>query len=72
MTSVTVRISEEEKRELLRYGKLSDSVREGLKLFVSRRKSEELLRKLEALQTRNQVKTSTMTDLRLIKEDRRR
>ncbi len=72
MTIVSVRISEREKKELLKYGKLSESLREGLRLYLNQRKSEKLLRELKALQARNSVKTSTKTDTRLIKEDRTR
>jgi hypothetical protein len=72
MTTVSVRISEEEKKELLRYGRLSDSVRKGLRLYLREKKSEEVLRRLEKLQAENPVKTSVTTDLRQIREDRRR
>ncbi len=72
MTTVSVRISDEEKEELLKYGSLSKSLREGLKLYLGKRKSERLIRRLEALQSKNHVKTSTATDLKLIKLDRNR
>jgi len=72
MTTVSVRISEEERRELLKYGNLSESLREGLKLYLGKKKSEKLIRRLEALQSLNPVKTSTATDLKLISQDRNR
>jgi Arc/MetJ-type ribon-helix-helix transcriptional regulator len=72
MTTISVRISEEERRELLKYGNLSESLREGLKLYLGRKKSEKLIRRLEALQSSNPVRTSTAMDLKLIRQDRNR
>lgn len=72
MAKVTVRISDEERRELLKYGNLSESLREGLKLCLGMKKSEKLIRRLEALQSSNPVKTSPATDLKLIRQDRKR
>jgi len=72
MTTVSMRLSEEERRELLKYGNLSESLREGLKLYLGRKKSEKLIRRLEALQSSNPVKTSTAVDLKLIRQDRNR
>ncbi len=72
MTTVSVRISDEEKKELLKYGNLSESLREGLKLYLRKRKSEKLIRRLEVLQATNPIKTSTATDLKLVKQDRNR
>ena len=69
---VSVRISEEEKCQLVKYGRLSDTLREGMKLYLSRKKSEELLRKLGELQAKNQIKTSTLAEVKLILEDRNR
>jgi hypothetical protein len=72
MTMVSVRISEEEKCQLMKYGKLSDTLREGMRLYLSLKKSEELLRKLGELQAKNPIKTSTLAEVKLILEDRRR
>jgi hypothetical protein len=72
MRTVSVRISEEEKRELQKYGKLSDTLRQGMKLYLSKKKSEELFSKLEKLQAENPIKTSTEEEVRLIREDRSR
>ena len=49
MKTVCVRISEEEKRQLKKYGRLSDSLREGMKLYLNKKKSDELLCKLEKM-----------------------
>jgi hypothetical protein len=72
MKTVSVRISEEEKCQLIKYGKLSDTLREGMKLYLSQKKSEELLRKLGELQAKNTIKTSTVAEVKLILEDRNR
>lgn len=72
MTTVCVRITEKEKKELLKYGNLSDTVRDALKLYLNSKKSDELLRKLADLQAKNPVKMSTEEIVRLIREDRNR
>jgi hypothetical protein len=72
MKTVSVRISEEEKRQLKKFGNLSDTLREGMKLYLSKKKSEELFCKLEKLQSESQVKTSTEEEVKLIREDRKR
>jgi uncharacterized protein YlbG (UPF0298 family) len=72
MKTVSVRISEEEKRQLKKYGKLSDTLREGMKLYLNKKKSDELLRKLEKLQSESQIKTSIEEEVKLIREDRER
>jgi hypothetical protein len=72
MNTVSVRISEEEKRQLQKYGKLSDTLRQGMKLYLNKKKSEELFSKLEKLQAENPIKTSTEEEVRLIREDRNR
>ena len=72
MKTVSVRISEEEKRQLKKYGKLSDTLREGMKLYLNKKKSDELLCKLEKLQSESQIKTSIEEEVKLIREDRKR
>jgi hypothetical protein len=72
MSTDCVRISEEEKRELKKYGSLSCTLREAMKLYLDTKKSEELLCKLEELQKKNLIKTSTEAEVKLILEDRKR
>jgi len=72
MKTISVRISEEEKRQLKKYGKLSDTLREGMKLYLSKKKSDELLCKLEKLQSESRIKTSIEEEVKLIREDRKR
>jgi len=72
MPTITVRVSDEEKKRLLKHGALSKSVREALELYLSVRKSDELIGKLEKLQRSNRIRTTTAEEVRLINEDRRR
>ena len=43
---ICVRISDEEKRQLQKYGKFSDTIRAAMKLYLNTKKSDELLQKL--------------------------
>lgn len=70
MPTISVRISDKEKRELQRYGTLSDSVRDALALYLNTKKSDELLRRLGELQKKNPITTTTLEEVRLIKEER--
>jgi Arc/MetJ-type ribon-helix-helix transcriptional regulator len=72
MPVITVRISDEEKRQLRRRGRISDVIREAIRFYINSRKREKALRKLEELQERYKVKTTVVEDLKLIKEDRAR
>ncbi len=72
MPTISVRISEKEKKELVQYGSLSNSIREALRLYLDSKKSRQLLRKLEELQRKNPVKTTKLQEVRLIKGDRNR
>jgi uncharacterized protein YlbG (UPF0298 family) len=72
MSTVCVRISEEEKRELLKYGSLSSTVRDAVKLYLNTKKYEEVLAKLKELQAKNPIKTTTVEEVRMIREDRNR
>lgn len=72
MPTISVRISEKEKKELAQYGSLSNSIREALRLYLDSKRSRQLLRKLEELQRKNPVKTTKLQEVRLIKEDRNR
>ncbi len=72
MKTVCVRISEEEKRQLQKYGKLSNTLREAMNLYLNKKKSDQLLRKLADLQAKNPIKTAPEEIVRLIREDRNR
>jgi hypothetical protein len=72
MPTITVRISDEEKRRLLEYGPLSKSVREALKLYLNSTRSQELIEKLEKLQKKNAIRTTPAEEVRMIDQDRGR
>ncbi len=72
MRTISVRISDEEKKALVEYGPLSGAVREGVRLYLQARRTGKVLAKLRALQAKDQAKTTTLGELRLIREDRNR
>jgi Arc/MetJ-type ribon-helix-helix transcriptional regulator len=72
MPTISVRISEEQKRALLRYGPLSSSIRDAIRLYLDTKRSEQLLRKLQELQRGSRVQTTSVEDAKLITEDRTR
>lgn len=72
MPTISIRISEEEKRQLQKYGRLSDSVRKALKLYIDSKETQRLIAKLDELQHKNPVTTSPEEIVRMIKEDRAR
>jgi hypothetical protein len=72
MPTITVRISDEEKKGLLKRGKLSKSVREALELYLNTAKSRDLIAKLEELQRKNPIRTTPAEEARMINEDRKR
>ncbi|MCL5785292.1 MAG: hypothetical protein M1151_01305 [Candidatus Thermoplasmatota archaeon] len=72
MPIVSVRLNDDDKRRLESYGPISQVVREGLKLFLNSKKRVEALSKLDKLQHQNVIKTKSIEDLKLIREDRSR
>jgi Arc/MetJ-type ribon-helix-helix transcriptional regulator len=72
MPTISVRISNEEKKELDEYGPISNAVREGVKLYLQSKKTSKALAKLRALQAKDHAKTTTLEELKLIREDRNR
>ena len=72
MPTVSVRLSEDEKRRLARYGRLSDSIREAVRLYLNSKDSEKVFAKLRELQRANKVTTTPEEIVRMIREDRTR
>lgn len=72
MPTISVRISNEERKELSEYGPLSDAVREGVRLYLQSKKTNKTLAKLRTLQAKDRAKTTTLEELKLIREDRGR
>jgi Arc/MetJ-type ribon-helix-helix transcriptional regulator len=72
MTStITVRLSEKEKKELAKHGKISDVVRDALNLYLRERNSARIIGRLRELQ-KSTVRTTIQEDIRLIRADRDR
>ena len=70
MPTISVRISEEDRKRLLRYGPLSETIRQALELFEKDRKRREWMTRLDQLQKENPVKLDPDEIVRLLKEDR--
>ncbi|CDI06302.1 hypothetical protein [Candidatus Nitrosotenuis uzonensis] len=69
MATINVRLSDEEKSTLEKYGKISDVVREAIRLYVNNKKSVETLKKLKEYQKKNRV-TTTEEIVAMIRADR--
>ena len=72
MPTISVRISEAQKKALLKYGPLSSSIRDALRLYLDSKRSDQLLRTLQDMQREGRVRTTSVEDARLIGEDRGR
>jgi len=73
MTStVTVRLSEKGRRQLLKHGKIFDVLREALRLYLREKSSRRIISRLKKLQSSKIVRTTIEGDLRLIRADRER
>jgi len=72
MTStISVRLSEKERKELAKHGKISDVVRDALSLYLREKSSRRIITRLKELQ-KFPVRSTIQEDLRLIKSDRDR
>ncbi len=72
MTStITVRLSDKERKELARHGKISDVVRDALSLYLREKNSRRIISRLRELQ-KTPVRSTIQEDLRLIRADRDR
>jgi len=73
MTStITVRLSEKERRELQKHGRISEIVREAIRLYLRNRASRRVVSRLKELQKTEFTRTTIEDDLRLIRTDRER
>jgi Arc/MetJ-type ribon-helix-helix transcriptional regulator len=70
--TITVRLTEKERRELQRHGKISEVTREALRLYLRTRKSKQLISRLRDLQKTTKLRTTIQDDLQLIRADRQR
>ena len=67
---ITVRLTEDEKKELESYGKISDIVRDALRLYIKKRKTDQLFKELEEFQKKHRIKISRDEIVSMIREDR--
>jgi hypothetical protein len=73
MTStISVRLSEKERRQLEKHGKISDVVREALRIYLRRKGSERIIWRLKELQRTKPLGSAVQDDLRNIRADRER
>lgn len=70
MAAINVRLTEKEKAALEKYGKISDLVRDAIRMYVNNRKTTEALRKLKEYQKKNQVTTTSEEIVAMLREDR--
>lgn len=70
MITISVRLTEKDKVELEKYGKISDLVRDAIRMYINNKRSQETLRKLKEYQKKNQVTTTTEEIIAMLKEDR--
>lgn len=70
MTVITVRLSEKEKAALEKYGKISDVVRDAIRLYINDKKAREAIEELKEIQRKCPVNTTTEEIVKLIREDR--
>jgi hypothetical protein len=73
MPTITVRVSQKQKSELLKFGKtLSEGVRAGIELYLTDKKRRKVLAKIRQMQNNNPIRTTIGQEVQLIKSDRSR
>jgi len=71
MPTISVRITEEEKRRLLQYGPLSETVREALEEFLREKRRRRFLQELKQFQTDHPVKADSNEIVRIVRNGRK-
>jgi hypothetical protein len=69
--TITVRLSEKERKELAKHGKISEVVREALSLYLREKNSRRIISRLKELQ-KFSLGSTIQEDLRLMRADRDR
>ena len=69
--TIRIRLSEKERKELAKHGRISDVVRDALSLYLRDKNSRKTIGRLRELQ-RIPVRSTIQEDLRLIRADRDR
>lgn len=72
MTTISIRISEEEKNELRKHGELSNVVRDAITLYLTSKRSREAIMKLKELQKIEKPMTTRQEEITLLRKERRR
>lgn len=68
---ITVRLSEKEKAALERYGKVSDVVRDAIRLYINEKKAADALKRMQEYQKKTRsVMMTTDEIVAMIREDR--
>jgi Arc/MetJ-type ribon-helix-helix transcriptional regulator len=70
MAVITVRLSEKEKTSLEKYGKISDVIRDALRLYVNDKKARDALKRMEGWQKKNPLTETADEIVAMIREDR--
>jgi len=71
MPIISVRITDEERKKLLRYGPLSDTLREAIGLYLGNKKSREFVEKLKQFQEDNPVEVDPDEIVKIIRAGRK-
>ena len=70
MPTISVRISDEERRKLLKYGPVSETVRDAIGFYLTERKKREFVRRLKQFQAEHPVKVDPDEIVRIVREGR--
>jgi len=70
-STITVRLSDKERKELAELGRISDVVRDALSLYLREKNSRKIIARLKELQV-SPVRSTIKEDLRLLRADRDR
>ena len=70
--SITVRLTPEDIKEIKKHGRVSDVVRQALRMYVQAQSSRKVIEELKRLQTSSNIQTTIEEDLSLIRGDRLR
>lgn len=72
VTTISVRISEKEKAALKKHGKISKVVKEAIEMYLDLERSNETLKKLKELQSKESPRRTAQQEAELVREDRHR
>ena len=71
MPTISVRITEEEKKRLLQYGPLSETVRDALEEFLREKRRRRFLQELKQFQAEHPVKVDSDEIVRIVRNGRK-